>query len=249
MDVGQPHHPYMIGEQTTKYKLIFVGDNGVGKTAVIQRYFNESFEEKAQNSTISCDYKIRNLKLKWEDQKSPEGEQDKASILREQLAANEIESRVRLYVWDTAGQERFRHITRNYYNSSSGIFVCFDLTAPKTFDSVENFWMRDLDKFAPENAVRFLVACKADREDEPEKRQALQERAKKFAADNENMVYMECSAKSKLNIEAMFDQMAHRIYEEEISRMENDSLLKFRESSICRESTDSTAHIGSTLEG
>ena len=33
--VGQAQHPYQMGEATTKYKLIFVGDNGVGKTAVI----------------------------------------------------------------------------------------------------------------------------------------------------------------------------------------------------------------------
>jgi small GTP-binding protein len=141
--------------------------------------------------------------------------------------------RVRLYVWDTAGQERFRHITRNYYNSSNGIYVCFDLNEEKTFDSVENFWMRDLDKFAPENAVRFLVACKADREDEMEKRDALSARAKKFAAENNNMVYIECSAKTQVNIARLFDQMALTIYEEELSRMENDSLLKYRESSIC----------------
>jgi GTPase SAR1 family protein len=67
MNVGQAHHPYMMGEQTTKYKLIFVGDNGVGKTAMIQRYFNESFEGNAAAATIACDYKIRNLQLKWDE--------------------------------------------------------------------------------------------------------------------------------------------------------------------------------------
>ena len=111
--------------------------------------------------------------------------------------------------------------------------MCFDLNEEKTFDSVENFRMRDLDKFAPENAVRFLVACKADREDEMEKRDALSARAKKFAAENNNMVYIECSAKTQVNIGRLFDQMALTIYEEELSRMENDSLLKYRESSIC----------------
>jgi Ras-related protein Rab-8A len=77
-------------------------------------------------------------------------------------------------VWDTAGQERFRHITRNYYNNSNGIFVCFDLSDEKTFESIVNFWLPDLEKFAPESAIRFLVGCKCDIEDkEPEKRAAL----------------------------------------------------------------------------
>lgn len=162
MNVGQAQHPYAMGEQTTKYKLIFVGDNGVGKTAMIQRYFDESWDgSNAVKSTISCDYKIRNLQLKWDEKVDSSLD----SNIRSQL--QQIEPpRVRLYVWDTAGQERFRHITRNYYNSSNGIYVCFDLNEEKTFDSVENFWMRDLDKFAPENSVRFLVGCKADREDE-----------------------------------------------------------------------------------
>ena len=88
---------------------------------------------------------------------------------------------MRLYVWDTAGQERFRHITRNYYNGSNGIYVCFDLTNEKSFESVQNFWMKDLDKFAPEEAVRFLVGCKADIEEDSEnfskKRMELSDRA------------------------------------------------------------------------
>ena len=66
--VGNAQNPYMAaGDQTTKYKLIFVGDNGVGKTALIQRYFDDSFN-KQMPSTMACDYKIRNIKLKWEDQ-------------------------------------------------------------------------------------------------------------------------------------------------------------------------------------
>ena len=48
------------------------------------------------------------------------------------------------------------------------------------------------------------------------------------------MVYIECSAKTQVNIAKLFDQMALQIYEGELTRMENDSLFKFRESSICQ---------------
>ena len=65
----------MSPETISKYKLIFVGDNGVGKTALIQQYFHESFDKHVA-STIACDYKIRNIKLKWEDQQHKAEEED-----------------------------------------------------------------------------------------------------------------------------------------------------------------------------
>jgi len=66
--VGQAQHPNMMGDLATKYKLIFVGDNGVGKSAIIQRYFNEAYDNlNLPASTIACDYKIRNIKLKWDE--------------------------------------------------------------------------------------------------------------------------------------------------------------------------------------
>lgn len=59
----------MLGELATKYKIIFVGDTRVGKSSIIVRYFNESFDNKnAIASTLACDYKIRNIKLKWDEE-------------------------------------------------------------------------------------------------------------------------------------------------------------------------------------
>ena len=73
--VGNAQHPNMLGELATKYKLIFVGDTAVGKSAIIQRYFNQAFDsEHAPASTIACDYKMRNIKLKWDEDKKKKNE-------------------------------------------------------------------------------------------------------------------------------------------------------------------------------
>jgi len=73
---------------------------------------------------MGCDYKIRNIKLKWEDEqhKAVEDEEEQTQLnlapLSRTQQPDEDVTKIRLYVWDTAGQERFRHITRNYYNNS-----------------------------------------------------------------------------------------------------------------------------------
>lgn len=93
----------------------------MGKTALIQRYFHESFDKQLP-STMACDYKIRNIKLKWEDEQHKAEEDDDQPQLNlaplSRTQPDEDVTKIRLYVWDTAGQERFRHITRNYYNNS-----------------------------------------------------------------------------------------------------------------------------------
>ena len=58
-----------------------MGDTGVGKTALIHTYFNESFDGKGHTSTLGCDYKIRNIKLKWDEpsKKIDEGLEDSSA--------------------------------------------------------------------------------------------------------------------------------------------------------------------------
>ena len=68
---------------------------------------------------------------------------------------------IRLFVWDTAGQERFRQITRMYYRDSHGVIICFDITNQESFEQCD-FWLKDIEKHAPEKAIKFLCGLKSD---------------------------------------------------------------------------------------
>lgn len=74
--------------------------------------------------------------------------------------------KIRLELWDTAGMEKYRTIYNSYYHSSHGIVVVFDLCNEKSFENLENYWLKEIRSHAPQNAVLLLVGNKADLEGE-----------------------------------------------------------------------------------
>lgn len=123
-----------ISDYDYLFKLLLIGDSGVGKSSLLLRFTDDSFSEN-YISTIGVDFKIRTVQL---DGKT-----------------------VKLQVWDTAGQERFRTITSSYYRGAHGIVVVFDLTSQDSFDNVKQ-WLFEIDKYASEQVKKLLVGNKAD---------------------------------------------------------------------------------------
>lgn len=116
------------------FKLLLVGDSGVGKSSMITRFTDDSFSE-SYLTTIGVDYKIRMILVN--------------------------DKNVKLQIWDTAGQERFRTITSTYYRGSNGIFVVFDISYKDSFENVEK-WLDEVRKNAPDNVTVVLVGAKLD---------------------------------------------------------------------------------------
>lgn len=73
--------------------------------------------------------------------------------------------------------EKYRTIYNSYYHSSHGIICVFDLTNEKSFENLQNYWLREIRNHAPQNAVLLLVGNKADKESE---RQVGFDRAERF---------------------------------------------------------------------
>ncbi|XP_075692746.1 ras-related protein Rab-38-like [Rhinoderma darwinii] len=100
------------------FKILVVGDLGVGKTSIIQRYVHNIYSH-CYRATIGVDFALKILN--WEK-----------------------DTVVRLQLWDIAGQERFGHMTRLYYREAAGAFVVSDLGRAVTLQSVQR-WKDDLD--------------------------------------------------------------------------------------------------------
>jgi small GTP-binding protein len=100
------------------FKLILVGDSGVGKTCILVRFSEDAFNSTFI-STIGIDFKIRTVDI--------EGK------------------KIKLQIWDTAGQERFRSIMTCYYRGAMGIMLVYDVTAEKSFDNIRN-WIRNIEE-------------------------------------------------------------------------------------------------------
>ncbi|CDS09443.1 hypothetical protein LRAMOSA10803 [Lichtheimia ramosa] len=114
---------------------------------------------------------------------------------------------IKLQIWDTAGQESFRSITRSYYRGAAGALLVYDITRRDTFENLKT-WLQDVREHANPNTVVTVVGNKSDLES---KRQVSREEGEQFAKEND-LFFMEASAKSAENVEDAFVKTAQNIY-------------------------------------
>ncbi|CAF1244557.1 unnamed protein product [Adineta ricciae] len=119
------------------FKLLLIGDSGVGKTCILFRFSDDSFNASFI-STIGIDFKIKTIELDGR--------------------------KIKLQIWDTAGQERFHTITTSYYRGATGIMLVYDVTQVRSFENI-NKWLRNIDDHASDDVVKMLIGNKCDMED------------------------------------------------------------------------------------
>ena len=184
------------------FKLLLIGDSGVGKTCILFRFSDDAFNTTFI-STIGIDFKIKTIELRGK--------------------------KIKLQIWDTAGQERFHTITTSYYryrnqNSLSysfyvnlikmvffsrgamGIMLVYDITNSKSFDNIAK-WLRNIQEHANEDVEKMILGNKCDMED---KRVIPKERGEMIAKEN-GIRFLETSAKTNVNIEKAFMELSEAI--------------------------------------
>ncbi len=181
------------------YKILIIGDSAVGKTSILNRFANDSFNESFI-STIGVDFKIKQIAVEDKDKNV---------------------SDVKIQVWDTAGQERFRTITSSYYRGAHGIIIVFDISDTSTFLDVDN-WMKEIDSYCiNKNIQKILVGNKIDLE-----RKVSYEDAH-FLAMKYGLTYLEVSAKNpeQSSIDNIFKVLVNNI----INNKCNKPIYSFRD--------------------
>ena len=121
-----------------RYKLVFLGEQGVGKTCIINRFVYDSFDRNYQ-ATIGIDFLSKTMYLE--------------------------DRTVRLQLWDTAGQERFRSLIPSYIRDSSVAVVVYDTTSRASFLSSSK-WVDDIRSERGDDVVIMLVGNKTDLADQ-----------------------------------------------------------------------------------
>ena len=173
------------GDQANKYeyifKIILIGSSGVGKSSILQRYIQKTFND-SYASTIGVDFFMKSINIG--------------------------EKTIKLQLWDTAGTEKFRSITTGYYRGADAAFVVFDLSAKSSFKAVSE-WIENYYKYKNPDSEKNVVLI-GNKVDLVDKREVTQEEAENYVKDN-NIFYFETSAKEGKNIEECFNFMAEKL--------------------------------------
>ncbi|XP_029458146.1 ras-related protein Rab-38 [Rhinatrema bivittatum] len=178
------------------YKILVIGDLGVGKTSIIRRYVHQNFSSHYR-ATIGVDFALK--VLTWDS-----------------------DTIVRLQLWDIAGQERFGNMTRVYYREAVGVFIVFDVTRPSTFEAVMK-WKEDLDcKLAFPNDAPVSIVLLANKCDQG--KDVLMNNGIKmdqFCKENGFVGWYETSAKDNINIEEAVQCLVKHIIASENGLMQS----------------------------
>ena len=123
-----------MNPEIPKYKLIFLGDQSVGKSSILNRFLNDTFTEDYQ-ATIGLDFQSKNVQIENQD--------------------------IHLLLYDTAGQEKFRSLIPMYTRDANIILLVYDITNRDSFNHLPD-WLKDLTNINVDEVIFAIVANKID---------------------------------------------------------------------------------------
>ena len=164
------------------FKVVVLGDKGVGKTCLVLRFIEGFFSPK-QQSTIGAFFLTKKVTL------------SDGYTLKMQL-------------WDTAGQERFRAMAPMYYRGAASAIVCFDITNEDSFAKMKD-WVDELRQNCDPDSLVLVVACnKCDLE---EQRVVSRQRTQQFC-EKVGAIMLETSAKENIGVDELFKRISEEVY-------------------------------------
>ncbi|MFO7796538.1 MAG: GTP-binding protein [Promethearchaeati archaeon] len=169
----------MNSDEKYYLKVIIIGDPAVGKTSLVIRYVSNRFN-KDYRSTIGTNIYSKEI-----------------------LLANN--QKVFLNLWDIAGQERWAKMREKYYYGSKGAIVVGDLTRPKTFEQIKDFWIQDIKKYLSEIPI-ILIGNKNDLESK-----VSLKTVEKLGNEINSIGEIITSAKTGENVEEAFKKLSEEI--------------------------------------
>ena len=183
------------GRQTKRVehslKILMLGDSGAGKTSLLVRFSQNAFNP-AYITTIGID--ILNKKINLADQV------------------------INLKIWDTAGQERYQTLTKQFFVNVDGIVLVLNLLSLESFKHLEK-WLDLIKNQGEQQNLDIIIAGNKCDCDEDEK--AVEPKDIETFVEANNLIYLETSAKTGINVEKLFQTLTKRILKRKGIKLES----------------------------
>ncbi len=173
----------MDDENAKSVKAVLLGESGVGKTCIIARFINNTFENNIMSTTG-------------------------ASYAGKTMSFDEFGGKcIKFEIWDTAGQEKYRALTKIFYKDAGVAILVYDITRKESFDEIKDYWYNQIKECAPKNIVIGIAANKCDLYDNE---QVSEDEARNFANEI-GAVFKLTSASTNQGIEELFKGVGCRV--------------------------------------
>ena len=189
-----------------KCQLLIIGDSTVGKTSILSRFANGTFNSNYL-ATVGLD-----------------------SFTKDEIIDNKT---IRIKIWDTAGQERYKSLTSGFFRNAEGVMLVYDVTNLETYENLK-YWIQSIKNNITEemsNIPIIIIGNKIDCEE----REVQKEEAESFWKE-QGYTYFETSAKTGDNIDETIKFLVKKVIDikegnidEEKDKNENIKIDKNKE--------------------
>ena len=133
-----PENQISNADNFINFKIIIIGDSGVGKSSILKRAVKNTFDESYQN-TIGFEFLLMHF------------------------SANDL--KIKLQIWDTCGQETYRSLVQGFFRNTSLAIIVYDISEKKSYESLD-IWLKDLRAQTDQELPIFIIGNKFDKENE-----------------------------------------------------------------------------------
>ena len=182
----------------TVLKVVLLGESGVGKTCIINKFISGIFDPEVTTS-LSAQFVSKTIEFK------------------------DLKQTIKFDIWDTAGQEKYRSLAKIFYKDAKVICLCYDITSLKSFTELRDYWYEEQVKQNSDSDTIYAVV--ANKNDLYEIAQVKDEEGKAFARKIKG-IFQSTSAKSDSGISALFENIGRRYFNPDFDSNEADNKQK-----------------------
>ena len=182
----------------TVLKVVLLGESGVGKTCIINKFISGIFDPEVTTS-LSAQFVSKTIEFK------------------------DLKQTIKFDIWDTAGQEKYRSLAKIFYKDAKVICLCYDITSLKSFTVLKDYWYEEQVKTNSDSDVIYAVV--ANKNDLYEISQVKDEEGKAFARQIKG-IFQSTSAKSDSGIGALFENIGRKYFNPDFDSNEAENKQK-----------------------